>query len=77
MTKGRRQKERGREESLRGEGNLLAQKGRFDPPPSARAALTPETQGDFEISRGLDRCAKTSKGFLFQGLKPFWPFTFL
>lgn len=38
--------------------------GRSDLLPSAGAALTPETEGDIEISQGLDRCAKTSKCLL-------------
>lgn len=48
---------------------MLAQIGRFDLPPSARASLTPETEGDIEISQGLDRCAKTSKYILIQVLQ--------
>lgn len=50
---------------------MLAQIGRFDLPPSARASLTPETEGDIEISQGLNRCAKTSKYILIQGLQTF------
>lgn len=48
-------------------GNWLAQRGRFDLPPFARAALTPETKSHFQISQGLDRCAKVSKCVLISG----------
>lgn len=73
MAQGRRQKRRrlpwGKE------GNSLAQMGRFDLLPSARAAPTPETEGDIEISQGLDRCAKMREGILW-GHQPFGPFLF-
>lgn len=61
----------------RGKGReRLAQMGRSDLLPSARAALTPETEGDIEISQGLDRCAKTSE-CITRGHYLFWSFMFL
>lgn len=54
----------------------LAQMGRSDLLPSARAALTPETEGDIEISQGLDRCAKTSECII-RGHYPFLSCMFL
>lgn len=57
------------------EGNSLARMGRFDLLPSAGAAPTPETEGDIEISQGLDRCVKTREGIL-RGHQRFGPFLF-
>lgn len=56
---------------------MLAQMGRFDLVLSARAVLTPETEGDIEISQGLDRCANTSRYILIQGTQHSSSLTFL